>query len=282
VLPEADPLAATRLIVALDLDGDATEARIRLAAALSESELRGRYADRIHWQQSCSWSRREGRVLAREQEMFGAIALADRHWKDAPTETIARAALDGIRDLGLPFTDAARRFQARAELVCASGAGLPDFSDTALMATLEDWLLPQLADTRTAADIRKLDLTEPLRARLTWEQMKLLDRLAPSHFTTPMLRRVPIEYDGHVPKIELRLQEMFGVTRHPTVAGQPLQITLTSPANRPVQTTMDLPGFWTSSYAEVRKDMRGRYPKHPWPEDPTIAEPTLRAKPRKG
>ncbi|WP_330220234.1 ATP-dependent helicase C-terminal domain-containing protein, partial [Sulfitobacter sp. HI0027] len=105
-------------------------------------------------------------------------------------------------------------------------------------------------------------------------------RAAPAHFETPLGRRVAIDYSGETPGIALRLQEMFGVTRHPTVGGQPLQVTLLSPAQRPVQVTMDIPGFWASSYGDVRKDMRGRYPRHPWPEDPTVADPTLRAKPR--
>ena len=121
-----------------------------------------------------------------------------------------------------------------------------------------------------------------LRARLDWAQTALLDREAPASFTTPLGRSVAIDYAGEDPEISLRLQELFGMTRHPAVAGRPLRITLLSPAGRPVQTTMDLPGFWASSYADVRKDMRGRYPKHPWPEDPTVADPTLRAKPRKG
>ena len=108
-----------------------------------------------------------------------------------------------------------------------------------------------------------------------------MDRIAPSHFETPLGRRVPVDYDDDGPAIELRLQEMFGVTRHPQAGGQPIRVTLLSPARRPVQVTKDLPGFWAGSYADVRKEMRASYPKHPWPEDPTVAEPTLRAKPRK-
>ncbi len=280
IMPGADPLSGSRLIVALDLDGDAREARIRLAATLTEAELRTLYAVRIGWQQTCQWSRREGRVVAREQEVFGALTLADRIWKDAPAETLARAALDGVRDLGLPFSAAARRFQARAELVRASGGDLPDMSDPAVLASAETWLLPHLTGVRTAADIRGIDITESLRARMAWDQMQRLDSAAPARFTTPLGRAVAIDYSGEAPEIEVRLQEMFGVGVHPTVAGQPLRVTLLSPAGRPVQTTMDLPGFWASSYGDVRKDLRGRYPKHPWPEDPTLAEPTLRAKPR--
>ena len=120
-----------------------------------------------------------------------------------------------------------------------------------------------------------------LRAALTWEQTRQLDARVPSHFTTPLGRRVPIDYSGEDPEISVRLQELFGVTCHPSSAGVPLKITLLSPAQRPIQITCDLPGFWAGSYADVRKDMRAQYPKHPWPEDPTAADPTLRAKPRR-
>jgi ATP-dependent helicase HrpB len=158
----------------------------------------------------------------------------------------------------------------------------PDFSEVHLMATLEDWLLPHLGSVRSAADWKAFDLLPALRARLDWDQQQALDRAAPAHFETPLGRRIPIDYDGDHPRIALRLQEVFGVTTHPTAAGVPLQVTLLSPAQRPVQVTTDLPGFWAESYHDVRKDMRGRYPKHPWPEDPTQADPTLRTKRRGG
>ena len=149
------------------------------------------------------------------------------------------------------------------------------------MSRLADWLLPYLSKVRTEADVRAIDLLPPLRRLLSGKQLQQLDRLAPAHFTTPLGRKTPIDYSGDAPEIAVRLQEMFGTASHPRIAGQPLRITLLSPANRALQTTMDLPGFWATSYSELRKDMRGRYPKHHWPEDPTIAAPTLRAKPRK-
>jgi len=277
-----DALASARLIVATDLDGDPREATVRQAVALPEEDLRALYADRIRWTDLCEWSRRDGRVLSRRQERFGALVLEDRPWPDAPAEAVARAALDGLRQIGLTLTPAARRLRARIELARAGGSDWPDCSDAGLMAALEDWLLPHLGKARTEADLRALDVTEALRARLDWGQAAELDRLAPAHFETPLGRRVPIDYDGDDPSIELRLQELFGVTRHPTVGKDrlPLRITLLSPGQRPVQVTKDLPRFWATSYADVRKDMRGQYPKHPWPEDPTEAEPTLRAKPR--
>ncbi|MFZ1726628.1 MAG: ATP-dependent helicase C-terminal domain-containing protein, partial [Albidovulum sp.] len=174
--------------------------------------------------------------------------------------------------------------RARVELLRSQGADLPDVSDDGIWADAERWLLPALAGKRSEADLRALDLTEALRSGLGWDGLQTVDRLAPSHFETPLGRRVPIDYDGDHPGIALRLQEMFGTTRHPAVGPKhlPLRITLLSPAGRPIQVTLDLPGFWASSYSDVRKDMRGQYPKHPWPEDPTAADPTLRAKPRKG
>jgi len=280
VLPDEDTLAAARLIVATDLDGDPREARIRQAIAISESELRDIFGPRIAWHDICQWDPRERRVTARRHERLGALTLDDRVWKGAPAQAIALAMLDGIRELGLTWSDPARRFAARAALLRAAGHDLPDMSEPALMETLNDWLLPHISGVRTARDWKKFDILIPLRAMLDWPQMQALDRAAPAHFTTPLGRRVPIDYSGEHPEIALRLQEMFGQTTHPTVGHTPLRVTLLSPAGRPVQTTLDIPGFWATSYADVRKDMRGRYPKHPWPEDPTRADPTLRTKRR--
>jgi ATP-dependent helicase HrpB len=284
VLDAADPLAGARLIVATDLDGDPREARIRQAAELAEADLRALYADRIRWRETCAWNPREGRIEARRQETFGALLLDDRAW-DAPPEARARAALDGVRALGLAacgMTEAAARFCARVEFLRAQGEDLPEMTEPALMARAEDWLLPHLAGCRTAADLSRLDLLTLLRNGLTWEERERLDRLAPAGWTTPLGREVPIDYAGGVPTVELRLQEVFGVTVHPAVGPRrlPLRLTLLSPARRPVAVTTDLPGFWSGAYADVRKAMRGQYPKHPWPEDPAAADPTLRAKPR--
>jgi ATP-dependent helicase HrpB len=280
VLDDHDPLAAARLIVATDLDGNPREARIRQATAITESALRGLFADQIGWQDVCEWSRRERRVIARRQERLGALVLDDRIWSEAPPEQVARAMLEGVRDLGLSPSPAADRFRARVHLARKGGLDLPDMSDAALMETLEVWLLPHLSGVKSTADWKAFDLLPALRAMLDWTAQQALDRAVPAHFTTPLGRQIPIDYGGEVPAIELRLQEMFGQTTHPTVAGQPLRVTLLSPGQRPVQVTMDIPGFWDSSYADVRRDMRGRYPRHPWPENPREADPTLRAKPR--
>lgn len=281
VLPEGDPLGATRLVVATDLDGDAREARIRQAIEIPEAVLRALYPEQIVWEDVCIWDKRERRVLSRRQERFGALALDVRIWKDAPDEAVARAMLDGVRELGLNWSEPARRFAARVTLLREAGEALPDMSDASLLENAEDWLLPYLTGIRTAQDWKRFDMLDALRARLSWDEMQRLDAEVPAHFITPLGRRIPIDYAGEHPEIALRLQEMFGQTTHPLVGHTPLRVTLLSPAGRPVQTTLDLPGFWATTYADVRKDMRGRYPKHPWPEDPTEADPTLRAKPRR-
>ncbi len=278
IFTDGDPLGGQRLIVATDLDGNPREAKVRQAIAISESEVRGLFADQIAWAEVCAWSKRDRRVLARKHERFGALVLDDRNWADAPPDAVAAAMIDGVRDLGLRLSPAAARFRARVQLV---GGDLPAMDDDSLMAGLDDWLLPHLTGVRSADDWKRFDVLDALRTMLDWDQMQRLDRAAPAHFETPLGRKIPIDYDGDAPEITLRLQEMFGVTRHPMVGQTPLKVTLLSPGQKPVQTTMDIPGFWASSYADVRKDMRGRYPKHPWPEDPTQADPTLRAKPRK-
>ncbi|KPA21538.1 ATP-dependent RNA helicase HrpB [Shimia sp. SK013] len=280
ILDDGDPMANARLIVVTDTDGNPREARIRQAIQISESQLRDLFIEQIQWIDTCTWSKRERRVIARRQERLGAIALDDRIWKDAPDDAIASAMLDGVRDLGITLAPAAHRFVARVELIRTAGHDLPDMTPKGLMASIEDWLLPHLSGVKTSDHWKKFDLLEALRTRLDWPQMQLVDRLAPAHFTTPLNRKIPIDYSGETPEITLRLQEMFGQTSHPMVGRTPLRVTLLSPGQKPVQTTMDIPGFWASSYADVRKDMRGRYPKHPWPEDPTQADPTLRAKRR--
>ncbi|MDG1376915.1 MAG: ATP-dependent helicase HrpB [Yoonia sp.] len=276
IMDAGDPLAGQRLIVATDLDGDTREAKIRQAVAMTDAELRAIFADQITWVDVCTWSKRDNRVLTRRQEQFGALILDDRNWTDAPAEAIAVAMIDGVRQLGLKPSPAANRFRARVALA----GELPAMDDTTLLDTLEDWLLPHLGGVKTAADWKGFDLLPALRAMLDWEQTKRLDRIAPPHFTTPLDRKIPIDYDGEAPAITLRLQEMFGQTTHPMVGGTPLRVTLLSPGQKPVQVTQDIVGFWATSYADVRRDMRGRYPRHPWPEDPTQADPTLRAKPR--
>ncbi|MEM1232700.1 MAG: ATP-dependent helicase HrpB [Pseudomonadota bacterium] len=276
-LPAADALAAAPWIVAVETDGKPRDAAIRLAAPVTETELRDAFADQIAEEHLCRWSKRDGRVEARVLEKLGAISLSDRAWKDAPPEALSAAMVTGIRALGLNLSGAAARLQARA-----LRAGDDRFETEMLLNTADDWLAPHLAGVTSAGAWKGFNPLPALRAILSWEETQALDRACPEHFETPLGRRIPIDYGPDTPGVALRLQELFGVTRHPNVGGQPLLITLLSPAGRPVQTTADLPGFWAGSYADVRKDMRARYPKHPWPEDPTQADPTLRAKRRGG
>jgi ATP-dependent helicase HrpB len=280
ILPEGDALAGSRLIVAVDLDGDRREARVRQAAVLAEAELRALYATRIGWVDACHWSKRHRRVEARQQERFGALVLDDRIWRDVPTEAVQAALMEGLRDLGLGalnWTKAALLLRARVAV-----SGVRDVSDEALLAALEEWAAPFLVKERTAADLARFDPTEALRAFLGYAALQEVDHLAPAVWTSPLGRSIPIDYSGEVPEVALRLQEVFGTTAHPVIGPDrlPLKMVLLSPAGRPVQVTTDLPGFWDGSYAEVRKEMRARYPRHPWPEDPRSADPTLRAKPR--
>ncbi len=280
-LDAADPLAGTRLVVVTDTDGDPREARIRVAIAISDGALREVHGDLIDTVASCAWSRRARRVVATVQERFGALVLSERPWREVPAEAATAAMLDGVREIGLVWTEAARRFRARVELARAGGIALPEMTDEALLATLGEWLAPHLGGIRSEAAWRAFDLAPALAAMLDWPAARRLEAAAPATYATPLGRRMPVDYDGAQPAVAVRLQEMFGLTEHPRVAGQPLQVTLLSPAGRPVQTTADLPGFWASSYADVRREMRGRYPRHPWPEDPAASSPTLRAKPRR-
>lgn len=276
ILPPEDALRRNRLIVATDLDGDAREAKVRLGLAIDEASLRDLYADRIELVETVEWSKRDGRINARMQEKLGALVLSDRRLDDPPAEAMAEAALIGLRLGGLSWTPAAARLRARMALMP------DDFGpmDDATLLEDADWLLPWLGKVRTQADLRALDLTEALRARAGYEGMRRLDAQAPAHFVTPLGRKVPIDYDHETPGIELKLQELFGVARHPMTGSRPLRITMLSPGGKPIAVTTDLPGFWAGGYADVRRDMRGRYPRHPWPENPTEADPTTRAKPR--
>ncbi len=280
VMDDGDPLSGARLIVVTDTDGNPREARIRQAIQISEAEIRNLFQSQITLTPSCAWSKRERRVIARNCEMLGAIALSDKIWKNPPESIVGKAMLDGVRDLGFNMNSAVRRFITRVSLVRDAGYSLPNMCESVLLDHLEVWLLPHLNGIKTADQWKKFDLLEPLHAMLDWSQMQLLDREAPGSFTSPLGRKIAIDYANDHPSIELRLQEMFGQKIHPKIGKSALRVTLLSPAGRPVQTTMDLPGFWANSYADVRKEMRGRYPKHPWPEDPTEAHPTLRTKRR--
>ncbi|MBB5223117.1 ATP-dependent helicase HrpB [Amaricoccus macauensis] len=286
VLPAEDELGTAPFIVAADLDGDLREATVRLALPVTEGDLRELHAAELRHETVCEWSRREKAVIARERLRLGALTLEDRQWREAPPEAVALALGAGLRELGLgalPWTPALRRLAGRVEWLRRHGApDLPDFSDDGLLAELDDWLVPWLAGFARAADLGRVDLAGALDARLGHDGRQRLDRLAPASVRAPTGTTLPVDYSDDAPRVSVRLQELFGMTEHPTVGPEriPLVIELLSPAQRPVQTTADLPGFWRTSYADVRRDLRGRYPRHPWPEDPAAAEATRRVKPR--
>jgi ATP-dependent helicase HrpB len=212
--------------------------------------------------------------------------LKDEPLPNAAPEQMTAAMLDGIRALGiavLPWTRDAESLRQRILFLhrLDAAGNWPDLSDGALLTTLDDWLAPYIAGITRQTQLDRLDLAALLRQRLSWEQQQALDRLAPTHVAVPSGSRVPIDYSaGDVPVLAVRLQEMFGAKATPAVIGGrvPLLLHLLSPAGRPLQVTRDLGGFWTGSYPAVRGEMRGRYPKHPWPDDPLTALPTARAK----
>ena len=284
-LSAADPLGAAEWLAVADTDGDPREARIRRAAALARSDLIDLFGDRIAEEAVCEWSPRDRAVRARVRRRLGALILEDRPWRDAPAAARAAAMADGVRALGLdalPWTEAARRLRARVAFAKGKGAALPDWSDAALAEGLEDWLGPHLAELRTAEDLKRLDLGAILEGTLDWPARQALDATAPAAWTAPTGTRCPIDYDRDPPAVSVRVQEVFGLDRHPTAGGVPLLVDLLSPARRPAATTADLPGFWRGAYADLRRDLRSRYPRHPWPERPWEAEATARARPRGG
>ena len=283
VLARDDSLANARYLVISDLGNPhfstGPDPKIRRALALGEAELREVFADQITWETLCHWSKRHRRVIANRSEMLGALSLTQEVWRDAPSEALAAAMVEGVQQMGLRLPKAARLLQAR--VAAAPPGQFPDLSDTALLEAAPEWLAPYLTGLTTEQDWKAFDPLPALEAYIGWAALRQLEKIAPAHFTTPLGRKITIDYSGDSPAIELRIQEIFGQTRHPMIGDHPLKVTLLSPAHRPIQVTTDIPGFWTGSYADVRKDMRAQYPKHPWPEDPTQADPTLRAKPRK-
>lgn len=287
VLPDGDPLAAHEWIVVAVTDGRREEAQVLLAAATDEATIRAHHAHLVETVRAVAWDDAAGRVRATEEERLGALVLVTRPWQDAPTEARRAALLGAVRACGvarLPWRDGDAALRARLAFARAlEGAPWPDVSDAALGASLEEWLAPALPDARSFDDVAAADLSEALLARVPWELRRRLDVIAPTHLTVPSGSRLPVDYgDAAAPVLAVRLQELFGATDTPRVGDGrvPVTLHLLSPAHRPVQVTRDLAGFWRTSYFDVRKDLRGRYPRHPWPEDPLAAPPTRRAKPR--
>jgi ATP-dependent helicase HrpB len=218
--------------------------------------------------------------------MLGAIVLHDAPLRDVDPQIVADTFMEGVRSEGvaaLPWSDAATRLRQRMMFMARHDASWPDVSDEALSATMAAWLGPHVAGLRRLTDLQRVDLVTALGGLLDWKQRAALDDAAPTHLVVPSGSRIPVDYsDPDVPVLAVRLQEMFGCMDTPRIGGGRVAVTLhlLSPASRPVQVTRDLAGFWRTTYFEVRKDLRGRYPKHHWPDDPLAAPPTHRAKRR--
>ena len=266
-----DPLSRKKYIVAVDMDGHQKDSKIRLGIEISENEIRELFADTIVWQETCYWSTREKRVKAIRTEVLGKISLKSQAWTNPPTEKISSAILEGIKDLGLNFGPAEEQFIARVKI---GGEGYPNMEISHLQETAKEWLTPFIKNIKTADDWRKFDCLPALRNLLSWKQHSKLDEVVPKYFVSPLGRKLSIDYLGQHPSVELRMQELFGQKSHPMIKKKPLLLTLLSPAGRPLQKTMDLPNFWKTSYLDIRKEMRGRYPKHSWPEKPENEKPT--------
>jgi ATP-dependent helicase HrpB len=289
ILPPTDPLASEDYLAVAELDGEKREARIFLAAPVSLAGIEDAFTDAIERRDLVAWDAREGAVLARRQVRLGELILRDEALPDPPRAAIAAALVAAIRAAGisvLPWRKEVAQFRARVMFlrrVAGEDAGWPDLGDDALSASLEAWLAPSLDGIARLTQLDRLDLGDILRSRLDWARQRALDELAPSHVTVPSGSRVAIDYAAdETPTLAVRLQEMFGAAATPRIAGGKvaLRLHLLSPAGRPLQVTSDLAGFWATSYRAVRAEMRGRYPKHPWPEDPLAATPTRKAKPR--
>ncbi len=287
---EPQALAKSEFLVAAELDGAEREARIFLAAPIAAADLERLFAAQINTRSEIVWDDRQGAVRARRERRLGALVLDSAELEAADPEGLRGAMLAGLRQLGigaLPWTRELRQFQARVALMRAAGVPAPepwpDLGDEALLAGLDEWAPPWIDGCTRRDHLARVDLTHALGGLLTRKQHDVLAREAPATLRVPSGSSVAIDYlDGDIPTVSVRLQEMFGLTATPCVAAgrMPLLLKLLSPAQRPVQVTRDLVSFWNKGYHEVKKDLKGRYPRHFWPDDPHEAAPTRRVRPR--
>jgi ATP-dependent RNA helicase HrpB len=287
IVEPSSPLAREPFLVVAELTGAAAASRIVLAAAITLAEIEARFAGRIEDRETVNFDVATASLRARRSRRLGALIMAEQTKPVAADADSARLLAEGIAGLGvhkLPWSKAQLQFRNRVNFLRrAEGEPWPDVSDDALSRNSAEWLAPFLTGKTALSQIGADDLAAVLDALLPWNLRKRLDAEAPTHFSAPSGSQVPIDYEAEEgPKLAIRVQELFGLGVHPAIAGGrvPLLIELLSPAHRPVQVTRDLPGFWRGSYKDVRTDLRGRYPKHPWPDDPLTAPATRRAKPR--
>ena len=283
-----DPLGVHEWLAIAELRDDAREALINLAAPISVAEIEALHGDACENRMRVEWSDRDGAVLCRRERVLGKLCLMTQTWEDAPEEAVSTALIEGVRSVGLtalPWSPAALSLRQRLGFIRQwdANGGWPDWDDAILLATLEEWLKPYLVGQSRLTHLARLDLHAILLDALDWPARQRLDALAPTHITVPSGSRIPLDYaDPNQPCLDVRLQECFGMQESPRLAEGKVSVLfrLLSPARRPVQVTRDLRSFWAQGYAEVRKELKGRYPKHYWPEDPLKAEATARAKPR--
>ncbi|MBS4003755.1 MAG: ATP-dependent helicase HrpB [Afipia sp.] len=284
---QTSALAKSPYIAVAELTGTAANGRILLAAPITQGEIEAQFADHIQTDDEITFDRAAMALRARRRKKLHAITLSEQTLAVSPSAETGRVLANGLVALGLdrlPWSKSLKQWRDRVMFLrAASPEDWPDLSDSALIETHADWLVPALFDKTSLANFSAGDLSDALMNLLPWEMRARLDREAPTHFEAPTGTSLPIDYEAEQgPTIAVRLQELFGLNVHPSIAkGKiPLVLELLSPAHRPVQVTRDLPGFWRGSYAAVRSDLRGRYPRHPWPEDPASAPPTRRVKPR--
>jgi ATP-dependent helicase HrpB len=280
-------LARARYLAVGELTGAAARGRILLAAPITETEIEAQFAAEIVGSDEIAFDRDAMALRGRRRKRLGAITLAEAPLTITPDAETAVIFARGLIDAGLdrlPWSKGLKQWRDRVMFLRrAEGEAWPDLSDAALAESCETWLAPALFDKTALKDFSPADLSDALMALLPWDLRARLDREAPTHFEAPTGSMLPIDYgSAQGPTVAVRLQELFGLSVHPSIAKGtvPLVLELLSPTHRPVQVTRDLPGFWRGSYAAVRADLRGRYPRHPWPEDPASAMPTRRAKPR--
>jgi ATP-dependent helicase HrpB len=287
-LTSAGSLLESPYIVAVSVDGgDQSEGIIHQAVPLTEALLREELGQRIEGKEKITWDQREGRVVAVREECLGAVCLSSKPFvpNHAALLPVIIDAVRGSRLSLLNRSEAFLQFQARVRVIRQAFPldGWPDLSDESLLESLENWLAPALAGVRNTQQLLEINLVEALMATFEYKQRQMLDELAPTHVTVPSGSRIRLDYcQGEQPVLSVKLQELFGLAETPAIANGRISVLihLLSPAGRPLQVTMDLKGFWDGSYHQVKKEMKGRYPKHPWPDDPWNAIPTRRAKPR--
>jgi ATP-dependent helicase HrpB len=287
MVEQTSALARAPYVAVAELTGTAANGRILLAAPITAAEIELHFAAEIETTDDISFDRGAMALRARRRRTLHAMALSEAPLQLSPSEQTARIFADGLVGAGLdklPWSKPARQWRDRVMFLRkAEGDSWPDLSDDGLALRREDWLVTALFGKTALKDLSSGELSEALMTLLPWDLRARLDREAPTHFEAPTGTLLAIDYEAEQgPTIAVRLQELFGLTAHPSVAkgAVPLVLELLSPAHRPVQVTRDLPGFWRGSYAAVRSDLRGRYPRHPWPEDPANAPPTRRVKPR--